>query len=139
MTLKVNALQNKVKERRGRVAKILEEHHITSEMLSDMIIQYMKDQQHGNSRMIYSISNAASPANVGKTSSPDVLIPAGVVSNIVTEKNLIDSETAEAQRITLIVRNLRDTLPAVDEKTGALVERSVVHTLSDEEIEYLGL
>jgi len=102
MEAKIAALRAKVEERRGRVSKLMEEHKITPEMLSDMVIQYMKDQ-------------------------------------IVTEKNLIESESEEAKRMVLIVRNLRDTLPAVDEKTGAPIERAVIHTLTDDEIDYLGL
>ena len=70
---------------------------------------------------------------------PEVQVPAGVVANIVTEKNLIESEREEAKRLELILRNLRTEMPAVDEKTGAFVYKAVVHTLSDEEIEYLGL
>ena len=139
MSAKILALQGKVEERRGRVHKLMAEHHITSEMLSDMVIQYMKDQERGQSRMNYSNSVAAATTGPDLRSKTEVVVPAGAVSNIVTEKNLIESETEEAKRLVLIVRNLRDTLPAVDEKTGGLVEKSVIHTLTDDEIEYLGL
>lgn len=137
MEAKIRALASKVEERRGRVAKLMAEHGITSEMLSDMVIQYMKDQERGQSRMNY--SNAGSASGPDLRPKTEVVVPAGAVSNIVTEKNLIESETEEAKRMVLIVRNLRDTLPAVDDKTGALVERAVVQTLTDDEIEYLGL
>lgn len=141
MEAKITALRAKVEERRGRVTKLMEEHSITSEMLSDMVIQYMKDQDRGTSRMSYNMASVASGSAVGPDlrSKTEVVVPAGAVSNIVTEKNLIESETEEAKRMVLIVRNLRDTLPAVDEKTGLLIERAVVQTLTDEEIEYLGL
>lgn len=142
MEAKIKALFAKVEERRGRVTKLMEEHSITSEMLSDMVIQYMKDQDRGTSRMSYSNSvSVASGSAVGPDlrSKTEVVVPAGAVANIVTEKNLIESETEEAKRMVLIVRNLRDTLPAVDEKTGLLVERAVVQTLTDDEIDYLGL
>lgn len=138
MEAKIVALRSKVEERIVRVAKLMQEHSITAEMLSDMVIQYMKDQERGTARMSY---NMASGSAVGPDlrSKTEVVVPAGAVANIVTEKNLIESETEEAKRLALIVRNLRDTLPAVDEKTGALVERAVVQTLNDEEIDYLGL
>jgi hypothetical protein len=137
MRAKITALGAKIEERRGRVTKLMEEHNITSEMLADMVIQYMKDQERGTARMSYSNSGAAVGPDL--RSKTEVVVPAGAVANIVTEKNLIESESEEAKRMTLIVRNLRDTLPAVDEKTGLLVERAVTQSLSDEEIEYLGL
>lgn len=142
MEAKIKALFAKILERCGRVTKLMEEHSITSEMLSDMVIQYMKDQDRGQTRMSYSNSvSVASGSAVGPDlrSKTEVVVPAGAVANIVTEKNLIESETEEAKRMVLIVRNLRDTLPSVDDKTGELVERAVVHSLNDEEIEYLGL
>ena len=135
MSAKITALAAKIEERRGRVSKLMEEHNITSEMLADMVIQYMKDQDRGTQRMSY--SNAATGPDL--RSKTEVVVPAGAVANIVTEKNLIESESEESKRMVLIVRNLRDTLPAVEEKTGALIERAVIHTLSDEEIDYLGL
>ena len=139
MEAKITALRSKVEERRGRVTKLMEEHSITSEMLSDMVIQYMKDKERGTSRMSYNTQSAGSANGPDLRSKTEVVVPAGAVANIVTEKNLIESETEEAKRMVLIVRNLRDTLPAVDEKTGELVERAVIHSLNDEEIEYLGL
>jgi hypothetical protein len=140
MEAKIKALSAKVAERRERVIKLMQEHGITSEMLSDMVIQYMKDQEKGTSRMSYSVTAAPRPTHsAGALGYADVMVPAGAVANIVTEKNLIESEGEEAKRLVLIVRNLRDTLPAVNEETGTLIQRAVVHMLTDEEIEYLGL
>jgi len=137
MEAKILALRAKVEERRDRVAKLMGAHSITSEMLSDMVIQYLKDQDRGQSRISYSTNGPATGLDLRPKT--EVVVPAGAVANIVTEKNLIESESEEARRMVLIVRNLRDTLPAVDEKTGAQVERAVTHSLTDDEIEYLGL
>lgn len=137
MGAKVHMLADKIKERQGRIEKIMSEHGITSEMLSDMLVQYMKDQERGHSRMSYNTASMAAGPNLQQKN--EVAVPAGVVANIVTEKGLVESETEEANRMILIMRNLRDTLPSVDEKTGTLIERAVVHTLTDEEIDYLGL
>lgn len=146
MTAKVAALGAKVGERRGRINRLMEEHGITQEHLSNMLVQYMKDQEQGRSRTSYNFaSNVALGAASSIAAGPnlqmrgEVIVPAGVVSNIITEKQLIESETSEAERMSLILRNLRDTLPVIDEKTNTLVERPVIHTLSDEEIDYLGL
>ncbi len=138
MEKKILALKGKIEERRGRVSRLMSEHRITSEMLADMIIQYMKDQQEGRSRMSYS-NSARSQAEGSQAPQADVVdVPAGAIANLITEKNLIESEGAEVKRLELIVRNLKELEPAVHADTGALYHRAVVHTLSDEEIEYLG-
>lgn len=135
MTEKALQLQAKIEERRGRVAALMEAHHIDGSMLSDVLGQYMKDRQAGQVRMSYSNrthSGASGPPPAG------VSIPAGVIANLVTEKELIESESAEAARLTMITQHLYDVEPAVG-TDGKLYDRAVVHTLTDDEIEYLGI
>lgn len=133
MERKVQNVKAKIEERKGRIAKIREENKITDAMLSDMVIQYMQDQQRGQTRVSYSNSVQPDP----KKKSEEVTIPAGVIANIITEKGLIESESSEVKKLSLILRNLRDTLPHVGDN-GLLVERPAVHVLTDDEIEYLG-
>ena len=135
MERKVQNVKAKIEERKVRIAKIREENSITDAMLSDMVIQYMQDQQRGQQRVSY--SNSAQPNPQKKQEDGTVVVPAGVIANIITEKGLIESESSEVKKMTLILRNLRDTLPHVGDN-GLLVERPAVHTLTDEEIEYLG-
>jgi len=136
MNRKVEAVRAKIEERRGRIDKITRENEITPEALSDLIVQYSQDQRRGGGiKMSYSIPN--SNTSSGKQTK-ETVVPAGVIANLVTEKELITSETAEVKRLDLILRNLKDDQPFVDEKTGELRSRAVIHTLDDSEIEYLG-
>ena len=155
MTAKIAFLIAKVEERRGRVSKIMLEHKITPEALSDVVIQYMKDQKTGSIARNSYVGNTHSPEvrfspvpgtpdalhvmETGKLEVREVLVPAGVVANIVREKELMESETEETHRMGLIVRNLKDTEPFINPTTYEVIQRHVVHTLSDDEIEYLGL
>jgi hypothetical protein len=136
MNRKVEAVRAKIEERRGRIDKITRENEITPEALSDLIVQYSQDQRRGGgAKMSYSIPNSnTSSGNRTK----ETVVPAGVIANLVTEKELVTSETAEVKRLDLILRNLKDDQPFVDEKTGELRSRAVIHTLDDAEIEYLG-
>lgn len=135
MLAKVAALQAKIEERRARVTALMETHRIDNAALSDILVQYMKDQQSGHARMSYS--------NRVSTGGPDPLpaemnIPAGVIANLVTEKELIESEKTQVARLTLITLHLHDTEPAVA-TDGSIYRRWLVHTLTDDEIEYLGI
>ena len=136
MTRKAEAVRAKIEERRGRIEKITHENEITPEALSDLIVQYTQDQRRGSSshKMSYSIPNSGSSGNQPK----ETVVPAGVIANLVTEKELISSETAEVKRLDLILRNLKDTEPFVDATTGELRQHAIVHRLDDTDIEYLG-
>lgn len=136
MTRKGEAVRAKIEERRGRIEKITRENEITPEALSDLIVQYTQDQRRGSSshKMSYSIPNSGSSGLQPK----ETVVPAGVIANLVTEKELISSETAEVKRLDLILRNLKDTEPFVDATTGELRQHALVHRLDDTDIEYLG-
>lgn len=135
MDQKIVAVTAKIKERQGRVARLKEEFRITDAAFAGIVIQYMKDQQEGRSRMSYSNSLPAASA-----SSPQetVEVPAGTIANLITETGLIESEGSEIERMALIVKNLVDFEPATHANTGERVQRFVVHTLTDDELRYLG-
>lgn len=138
MTRKLEAVQAKIAERVRRIEKIVADNEITPEALSDLIIQYTQDQgRHRNSplnKMSYSVSIAPK----GNEPARETVVPAGVIANLATEKELITSEQTEVKRLNLILRNLRDRLPCLNEKTGDVEQREVVHTLDDADLEYLG-
>lgn len=135
MTKKIVAVHHKVDDRRLRVAKLLKEHKITDAMLTDMVVQYMEDQKNRRERMSYS-NSLRDPGDGSKPR--ETAVPAGAIANLVTEKKLIDTELAEVKRLQLITRNLKDKEPAVNASTGKLYQKTCVHTLTDDEIEYLG-
>jgi len=137
MTKKVEKVMAKVKERKERVRLLMLEHHISNEMVTGMVIQFMKDQQEGRQRANYSLT-LGQPDPGAPRAEEHPFVPAGVVSNLVTEKQLIESEAAEVRRMTLILRNLRDEEAYYAPDTGARLVRKCVHTLNDDEIEYLG-
>jgi hypothetical protein len=134
MIKKVAAVRAKIEERQGRIKKIQADNGITSEMATDLVLQYMQDQQRGVQKMSY--SNSAQP--VGAKTPQEVIIPAGVIANIVTEKSLIETENMEAKRLDLIIRNLKDEVFYNHPDTGLVCKRQAIHTLSDADIEYLG-
>lgn len=135
MMKKTGDVLMKVKEREGRITKLMSENSITSEMATDMVLQYMRDQQEGRQRVMYSNSVRRDTPD---TTPKEVNIPAGVISNLVTEKNLIENETMEVKRMTLILRNLKDEEYYFEPRTGERHSRECIHTLTDTEIEYLG-
>jgi len=135
MAKKIEAVLTKVKEREGRINKLMAENNITSEMATDMVLQYMKDQQEGRQRMMYS--------NSVRSQTPDappkeINIPAGVIANLITEKSLIEIEQEEVKRMVIILRNLKDEEYYFEPRTGERHSRECIHTLSDNDMEYLG-
>lgn len=139
MNRKVSNINAKIAERKVRITKITKEHKITDAMLGDFILQYMRDREQGRTSVSYSNSiQPAKPVNSKAAVTPEgVIVPAGVIANLVTEKELIENETMEVKRLELILRNLKDTEHYVTAK-GKLSQRAVVHTLTDDEITYLG-
>ena len=135
MTRKVEAVTAKMKEREGRVVKIMAENDISSEMATDMVLQYMRDREQGKERMSY--SNSVRSRNI-PDAPKEINIPAGVISSLITEKNLLETEGAEAKRMTLILRNLKAEEYYFEPRTGERHSRECIHTLTDAEIEYLG-
>lgn len=134
---KVDAVSAKIRERAGRLAKIMAENDISDAMATDMVLQYMRDRERGQERVMY--SNTARPRNVPNAAPREINVPAGIVSNLVTEKGLIETETAEVNRMILILRNLKDEEYYFEPRTGARLTRPCIHTLTDTEIEYLGI
>ena len=142
MKTKVDIVLAKIEARRGRLSKIMVEYEISSERVADLVLQYMRDQE--NRRNVASYSNSLVTGGAGggaglPTQAEEKLVPAGVVANLVTEKELIESESREVTKMRRVLANLRAERPTVHKETGALTQQAVVHTLSDDEIDYLGM
>ena len=142
MESKVKAVEAKIQERGERLARIYKENDITPDRLGDILVQYHQDQNRGQSRNSYAISagptvGGGDPSN--PTEAKETLVPAGVIANIVTEKQLVAQEKDEVRKMNTILRNLNDTEYAVHPQNGDTISRAAVHTLTDDEIEYLGL
>ncbi len=140
MERKVGLLCSKIRERGERITKLVADHGITESQLTDIVMAYMKDrdrERHGLGGYVTTTAGAAVAAAGGGVER--AVIPASVVSAIVREKELVESESDELGKLRLVLRNLRDRVPTADPESGTIREREVVHQLTDDEIEYLGL
>lgn len=122
MTAKVAALRTSCETRDARIMKLRDEYNIDAERLSDLIYRF-----HNESSTRSYNSQGEGP-----------LVPAGVIANIVREREMISKETGQFQKMELILRNLRDTEPYFNDETGQHIERPCIHHLTDMELEYLG-
>ena len=122
---KRTALLSKVEERKTRIKKTREEYKVTDEVLSNILMQM---RQAGNKNVqTYSVSNYQKGEK--GTISEEIVVPAGVVNNILTEQDYIAAEVSQAEKLDIIWRNLKD-LKVNGELKG--------HELSYQELTYLG-
>ena len=124
MTSKVEDLRASCSERDTRIMKLRDEYNISAERLADLIYRFRNEGS----------SSTSSYNNQGE----GPLVPAGVIANIVREREMIDKESGQLQKMELILRNLRDTEPYFNDETGQHIERPCIHHLTDMELEYLG-
>ncbi|MEO0600658.1 MAG: hypothetical protein AAF211_04425 [Myxococcota bacterium] len=125
MTKKLDVLRTRIDERDERMKRIREQYRIDAERLALLVMRFKEDAEF----VSYDRQGAA-PG--------EALIPAGVIANLVREREMIDAEQDQIDKISLVLRNLRDQEPYVDHETGELRYRACVHDLGDDELEYLG-
>lgn len=125
MQRKVASLREHIEQRELRIRRIRTEYSIDADLLARLVIQFQKQN-----------ANVVNYNTQGE--GRDALIPAGVIANIIREQEMIDSEHKQIRKLELILRNLRDTEPYNDSNTGETRTRNCIHTLSDEELEFLG-
>ncbi len=123
--LKVNQIKAKMEERAKRIREVRSEYKITEAVLVDLLQQARA--AGGSQRM--SFSTNARDARGGLTEET-ITVGAGVVNMILTEQDFIDAERASIERLSLVVRNLKD-LP---DQTGAVRG----HGMSFDELKFLG-
>lgn len=124
---KIVALKAKVEERQKRVTKIRSEYGVTDEVWSG-ILELMREKANVNAQS-YTVSNNMKSPGTNSKASEEVVVPAGIVNSILTEKDYISSETAQVTKLELVVRNLKD-LKEDGEVRG--------HKLNETELTYLG-
>lgn len=125
MERKTVALEALLAGRDARVRQLRDEYRIDAERLASLVLQF----QRGDGRVVsYNAQGAGGDA---------VAVPAGVIANILREHEMIDSERAQLRKLQLILRNLTETEPYADPKTGEVRTRACLHTLTDAELEYL--
>lgn len=121
-TRKRDSIRKKIGERESRIANIRSEYKITDESMINMLAKARQQNElHYN-------NSSGIPANAMTEGS--VTIGAGIVNMLLTERDFIEGEKAQVEKLDVIVRNLRD-LP--NDKGGVRG-----HRLSYEELRYLG-
>ncbi len=118
----------KIEEREGRISRVRAEYKITDAVLIDLLSQARAAAKRNDALMNYS-SNMPSANDSGETAT--ITIGAGVVNMLMTERDFIDGERAQADKLAMIARNLRDF---IDERGITRTN----HRLSYDEIRFLG-
>jgi hypothetical protein len=124
MTRKVEALTRKIAVREQRMVAIRTEYGIDAERLATLVMRYQND------------SSFTSYDNQGTPDQP--LVPAGVIANLIQEREMIDNETEQIDKLELVLRNLQDEEVFLVTGTGEVKTQPAVHTLTDHELRYLG-
>lgn len=125
MQRKITEIEALTQAREARTLQLRQEHDIDAEKLAVLVMRYQDDA----SFVSYDDQGAGS-------SGPP--IPAGVIANLVREREMIDSEHEQIRKLELILRNIRDEEVYAEPKTGRLRSRLALHELSDRDLEYLG-
>jgi hypothetical protein len=126
---KESALRTKIEEREGRVSRVRAEYKITDSVLIDLLSQARAASKRNDALMNYSSSV---PGQNESGEPVQVTVGAGVVNMLLTERDFIDGEKAQADKLSVIARNLRDY---TDER--GIVRTS--HRLGYDELRFLGL
>jgi len=126
---KIAALEAKIIERAGRIAKMREEHGIDDAAYVQLLTAARKQTQQ-----TYRYMSSNSPVG-DKGKMEERTIGAGVVNFLMTESDFIESEKDSVKRLKAIVANLRP-LSRITSTGTKYEEDSFV--LSFAEMEYLG-
>ncbi|MFT5683575.1 MAG: hypothetical protein ACI8RZ_004507 [Myxococcota bacterium] len=123
MSAKVEELRVRIAERGVRTQRIRDEYSIDAEKLAVLLMRFQQDD-----------SGFVSYEKQGGES----VVPAGVIANLVREREMIDNEQEQITKLELVQRNLMDDVQFAVHGTGEIKMRPAVHELSDDELEYLG-
>ena len=61
-----------------------------------------------------------------------------IITNIVRERRMVDSEREQIRKLELVLRNLKDEELYAEPRTGEVRSRIALHVLNDDDLEYLG-
>ncbi|MCB9755412.1 MAG: hypothetical protein H6713_36190 [Myxococcales bacterium] len=126
MERKLEELTGLIEAREGRVKRLREEYEIDAEQLAQLVIKFQND----DSGFVSYNQQGGGPR--------EKLVPAGVIANIIREREMVDSERNQIRKLNLILRNIKDEEFFTHPRTGELGTRRCLHELTDSELEYLG-
>jgi len=127
MSRKVKELKVRIADRETRTMRIRDEYSIDAERLAVLVMRYRESTR--NQTVSYDRQGG---------DRDEVLVPAGVIANLVRERDMIDSEREQIRKLELILRNLADEELYHVPETGEVRTRRAIHELEDDELEYLG-
>lgn len=128
MRTKIDKVKDKIEERQRRLADLRREHAIDDAAL----IQLLTAARKNVNAQSYSYTSNVSATSRGME---ERTIGAGVVNNLLTENDFIESERDAVKRMEMIVRNLKP-IPHYASSGTPLPEQEF--ELGQEELEYLG-
>lgn len=96
--------RRKIEEREVRIKRVREEYKISDAALVDIMAQARDQMQRGAMALVYS-SKVRSDDGLREE---DVTIGAGVVNMLLTERDHIEGEKSQVEKLDMIVRNLKD-------------------------------
>ena len=127
---KMTAIRRKIEDREVRLKRAREEYKISDAALVDLMAQARDQMQRGAAALVYN-SKVRSDDGLREE---DVTIGAGVVNMLLTERDHIEGEKSQVDRLDTIVRNLKDLRRfAPDGK-----EYMQGHVLTMAELKFLG-
>lgn len=126
---KAATIRSKIEEREVRIRRIRQEYKINDAALVDIMAK-ARDQAKRGEAMFYS-STVKSEDGSGEE---EITIGAGVVNMLLTERDHIEGEKANVEKLDMIIRNLKDLRRyAPDGK-----EYMQGHQLTTAELKFLG-
>jgi hypothetical protein len=125
--LKASDIRVKREARIARVKGLREEYGIDDAAMNEILLQARAIQASAAMTLVYNSSKRQSDGTVLQEKAQ---IGAGIANMFLTEHDFIQAEGEQAEKLELIVRNLKDVLDKDDKLRG--------HTLSYEELRFLG-
>ena len=124
---KIAQLKAKITERVARISALREDYGIDDKALVELLTAARRS---ANER-VYTYSSSVVSGGAGPE---ERTIGAGVVNNLLTESDYIESEKSTVARLEMIVRNLRP----LARHHGTSVYHEDEHVLNYEELKFLG-
>ena len=132
-TTKIAKLEGKIAERQKRIVDLRKEYDINDAALIQLLTEARRDMQHGHTKMSYNFSNSLNAVDDGDQR----VVGAGIVTNILTESDMIESEKEQVTRLKMIVRNIKP-IPKYATGNGTQLPDEGFH-MSDTDLEYFNM
>lgn len=120
-------LTGNIEVRENRIEALCEQYRITADRLATLVMEFNNLD-----------SGAMVSFEAQTRADGEDLVPAGVIANVVQERQMVKNEKIQIVKLDLVSRNLCDTEQFSVSSTGELKTRPCTHKLDDDELVYLG-